>query len=152
MTAEALFQKNIIDALRLEGIKALHLSPPSHPGFPDLLCTLVDRFMMVELKVIDSINDTAMRSMFTKAQLPWIYNWLNEDGAPIVIIVKIKETGTYFVILVIDKQDAVKLMSQTVRESFNLSVGFHFDSIGCVAGSVAGTMYSFIERDTHGED
>lgn len=138
MKPEQRLQENIIKTLKDLQVKALHLSPPSHPGFPDLLCTYVNKFLMVELKVATHVGDQLFQSMFTRSQLPWIYNWLSDDQSPILVITECQDA--YYSTIFHTKDDVVKALRLTTKEVFELPISNKLSSIGEVCECIFLTL------------
>lgn len=138
MKPEALLQERLIKELKHLKVKALHLSPPSHPGFPDLLCTFVNRFLMVEIKVTDHVGDNKFQSLFTRSQLPWIYNWLNDEQASILVVTEVEDE--YYTTIFSSKDQIVKALSMSVKEVFSSSFTNNLESLTEVAECIYLTL------------
>lgn len=153
MKSEALFQKNLIDGLNGIGVRAFHLSPPSHPGFPDLLCTYQDRFMLIEVKQIDDFDDRPFQQLFTKAQLPWIHNWLKKDGCTITVAIQIKATDSYLALQFSEPKEIVSALTATLSEMMEFHGAFHFATIGLMIEAFGVTIGAFdLGFDTYTEN
>lgn len=109
---ESLFQTQVMREMRTHGWIGKHLSPPSEPGFPDLVLWKGPLSIMIELKVIRSFDSSKrFGNIFTDAQLPWVVRWLQEGGMPIYVgILANKDDERAFIVLrqpaqVIDYKD-----------------------------------------------
>lgn len=69
----------------------------NNPGYPDLLITKGDKFILAELKEMK--NEKALLSKkFTKYQIPWYLNYLKLAGKNLWIIARLTEESYKYVI------------------------------------------------------
>jgi len=85
MTEQTL-QSRIKNEFEQQGWYAAHLSPPNHPGFPDLLLAKDGYVLLVEIKDFSKIGPKEKFSaLFQEAQMPF-YLKMIKHGCPVLII------------------------------------------------------------------
>jgi hypothetical protein len=90
---ERKFEKRLIGALEKVGLKAIHLEPPGHPGWPDLLVVKYNRYLLVELK---SVKDDPQKAIFEPSQRPFHYNWEHDTGNAVMVVTEVRDEDSYY--------------------------------------------------------
>jgi len=86
MKTEASLQNKIKKFMELHGCFCAHLSPPNHPGFPDLIVTKASRVTYVEVKDFDQIGENRKFSALFQDAQPAFYAKSLVTGCPVWVV------------------------------------------------------------------
>lgn len=89
---ESDYQKKLIIALRTKGFFVKHVENIHDPGHPDIRIDGPDnKTMLIECKVANT-EQSALKSLLKKTQLPWCYEYLkttNNNNLLLVVFIEI---------------------------------------------------------------
>jgi len=106
---EKTFQSTMIRAIRAQGLYADNMEVASCPGWPDIFITDGSRFALVELKSGNYGPNRRIRTMLSKAQLPWWMNYLSTtDANNLVLCVRTGRTEIRTIFVTHDKCTDIK--------------------------------------------
>lgn len=106
---------------RIKGLggQAIHLEPIGHAGFPDLLVTKEDKYVLVELKSIRDISNAKFDSIFEQGQLSWYCKQLMDTDRPVVTLVEVRARQVVILYYFATPGEALMAYSMTLREVFD---------------------------------
>ena len=114
--SEAKFQEEVLRSFRALGWCATHLSPPSCPGWDDVIALQYPYGLVLELKVFsDEDWGKKVSSLFTKAQRP---RYLEQLGFNIGVVWVgfMSEEGFCYLVSLQDQSDVSSLSNMTIRQ------------------------------------
>jgi len=121
------FQKELMKELTASGYYVAHLSPPSHPGWQDVLALIGDYALLIELKDF-SLKDKPkpFKKLFTSAQFPRYMNQLDNNlrGFWVCLYGHDEPDFKYFVLYISSKQFVSTLLECSLDDALNYGTPF----------------------------
>lgn len=97
-TYEKRFQDHLMKELKHIGVGVIHLEPVGHAGFPDLLVTKDNLYLLVELKSIATAETgETFGSIFETGQLAWHATRVQNGDWPVLTLIECRDDGTVYV-------------------------------------------------------
>jgi len=124
MKSEASLQERLIRKHKKEGWYVAHLSPPNHPGFPDLIAVKNCKIVMIEVKDFEKIGPREkMANVFQKSQPPFYLEQLGY-GNRVFVFGYLKDN---VVVFQINSVQMVTNLFAMGRDDFLLEYSYIFD-------------------------